>query len=90
MVLARKVNGLNPWPVAQTLYQGQVLRIWKAVALDENTDLAVGTVHLVQKHFDVATGQGILRLLEVQLPNAKRISAEAFLNAHHADGVQLG
>jgi methionyl-tRNA formyltransferase len=90
VVLARKINGLNPWPVAQTSYQGQVLRIWKAVAIDEATDLTAGTVRTTQKHFDVATGQGILRLLEVQLPNAKRISADAFLNAHHADGVQLG
>ena len=90
LVLARKVNGLNPWPVAQTVYQGQVLRIWKAIAIDEPCDLAAGTVRTTQKQFDVATGQGWLRLLEVQLPNAKRISAEAFLNAHHPDGVQLG
>ena len=90
LVLARKINGLNPWPVAQTLYQGQVLRIWKAIAIDEPCDLAAGTVRTTQKQFDVATGQGCLRLLEVQLPNAKRISADAFLNAHHPDGVQLG
>jgi methionyl-tRNA formyltransferase len=44
----------------------------------------------VHKKFDVATGQGILRLLEVQLPNGKRISAQAFLNAHDANGVKLG
>ena len=89
-VLARKINGLNPWPVAQTLYQGQVLRIWKAIDLNKPCRLPASTVQTTEKHFDVATGQGLLRLLEVQLPNAKRISAEAFLNAHSADGEQLG
>ena len=89
-VLVRKINGLNPWPVAQTLYQGQVLRIWKAVDLNKRCNLAAGIISAEEKHFDVATGQGWLRLLEVQLPNAKRISAEAFLNAHFADGEQLG
>jgi hypothetical protein len=39
----------------------------------------------------VATGQGVLRILQVQLPGGKRISAEDFLHSH-ADlpGLQLG
>jgi methionyl-tRNA formyltransferase len=44
----------------------------------------------VDKHIDVATGDGFVRLLEVQLPNGKRISAQAFLAAHAVNGVQLG
>jgi methionyl-tRNA formyltransferase len=89
-VIARKVRGLNAWPVAQTTYQGQVLRIWQAEPLSETTDLPAGVVRCVDKHIDVATGQGMVRLLEVQLPNGKRISAQAFLAAHAVDGVQLG
>jgi methionyl-tRNA formyltransferase len=89
-VISRKIRGLNPWPVAETTYQGQVLRIWQAEALAEPTELPVGVVSCVNKQFDVATGQGVLRLLEVQLPNGKRMTAQAFLNAHAANGVQLG
>jgi methionyl-tRNA formyltransferase len=89
-VIARKVRGLNAWPVAQTIYQGQVLRIWQAEPLAESCDLPAGTVRCTNKHLDVATGQGSLRLLEVQLPNGKRISAQAFLAAHTVNGVQLG
>ncbi len=88
-VIARKIRGLNPWPVAQTTYQGQVLRLWHAEALAETTNLAVGVVSCVHKKFDVATGQGMLRLLEVQLPNGKRMAAQAFLNAQDANGVTL-
>jgi len=89
-VIARKVRGLNAWPVAQTIYQEQVLRIWQAEPLVESTNLPAGTVRCTNKHIDVATGQGSLRLLEVQLPNGKRISAQAFLAAHNVNGVQLG
>ena len=89
-ILALKVRGLNTWPVAQTLYQGQVLRIWKAGAITGDTDLEPGIVSSLNKHMDVATGKGLLRLHEVQLPGGKRISAQAFLNAHDVNGVKLG
>ena len=86
----RNVRGLNPWPVAQTLYEGQVLRIWQAEAIKEETDLKPGTVRSLQKNMDVATGSGFLRLHEVQLPGGKRISVEAFLNSNVVNGVVLG
>jgi len=89
--IARKVRGLNAWPVAQTRYRGEVLRIWQAEALDADFNNRVpGQVCCAHKHIDVATGAGLLRLHEVQLPGGKRMTAEAFLNAHAADGVELG
>lgn len=88
--LSLKVRGLNAWPVAQTHYQDQVLRIWQAQAIDVEFDGVPGTVSCKHKTIDVATGLGWLRLLEVQLPGGKRISAQAFLAAHNMDGVILG
>ena len=88
--IALKVRGLNAWPVAQTLYQDNVLRIWQAEAIAVDTDLEPGIVSCVNKNMDVATGKGLLRLHEVQLPGGKRMTAQAFLNAHHVNGVKLG
>lgn len=87
--LARKVRGLNAWPVAQTLYQDKVLRIWQAEAIDESMQAEPGVMRLTGKYLDVATGQGVLRLHEVQLPGGKRMPVEAFLNAHKVDGLRL-
>ena len=89
--LARKIRGLNAWPVAQTLYQDKPLRIWQAQALDVTIQDMAGTILSREaRQLDVATGKGILRLLEVQLPNKKRMSSLDFLNAHQLTGVVLG
>jgi methionyl-tRNA formyltransferase len=89
--LDRKIRGLNPWPVAQTLYEGQILRIWQAEAIPTGRLLVEpGTVVAAAKSLDVATGEGLLRLLEVQLPGGNRLPAQAFLNSHHLLGVKLG
>lgn len=88
--IALKVRGLNAWPVAQTLYQDNVLRIWQAEVIEIDSDLEPGIVSCANKTIDVATGKGLLRLHEVQLPGGKRITAQAFLNAHQLKGVKLG
>lgn len=88
--LERKVAAFNPWPVAETRLQGQPLRIWRAEALEGDTVLAPGSVVTGKDTLDVATGQGLLRLLELQLPGAKRIVARDFLNAQTAPLLRLG
>jgi methionyl-tRNA formyltransferase len=88
--LARTIMGLNPWPVAQTLYEGQALRIWRAEALASASQTDPGTVICANKTLDVATGNGLLRLLEVQLPGGRRLTPEAFLSSHQPQGVKLG
>lgn len=88
--LDRKIRGLNSWPVAQTLYQGKVLRVWKSKVAEDESNLSPGTVSLQGKRMSVATAKGVLDVLEVQLPGKKRMDILAFLNAHDVDGVKLG
>ncbi len=88
-VLVRKIHGLNPWPMAHTLYQGNPMKIWEAQVLNESHTLQAGQVRATHKTFDVATGQGFVRIHELQLPNGKRMSASAFLAAHEVNGWVL-
>lgn len=90
LVLERRIRAFNPWPVAQTLFQGRDLRIWRAQAVDERADGEPGEVLGNPKTFDVITGEGVLRLLEVQLPGGRRLPAQDFLNAQTMKNVRLG
>ncbi len=88
--LDRKIRGLNGWPVAQTFFHGKILRIWRAAISKSEDRLAVGTVRQQDKRMSVGTGDGIIDLLEIQLPGRKRIDIQAFLNSHDVDGIRLG
>lgn len=88
--LVRKIHGLNPWPVAQTIYNGLTMKIWNAQVLNETTNLHAGQVRSNSKTLDVATSEGFIRIHELQMPNGKRMSASAFLAAHDLNGVTLG
>lgn len=88
--LDRKIRGLNAWPVAQTSLKGEVLRVWNCCLIDSAGSLTPGTISCANHALDVATGNGMLRLLEVQLPGGKRIAGKDFINAHPVDGEQLG
>jgi methionyl-tRNA formyltransferase len=85
--LSRQVRALIPWPVAQTRYLDQVLRVWEADTTQGTGpgDLPAGTVSSASKQgIEVATGRGNLRLLRVQLPGGRALSAGEFLNAQGA------
>jgi methionyl-tRNA formyltransferase len=88
--LVRKIHGFNPKPVAYTLYNDLAMKIWTAEALHETTNLEAGQARCTSKTLDVATGQGFVRIHELQMPNGKRMSATAFLAAHDLNGAKLG
>ena len=88
--LALQVRGLNAWPVAQTKLNSKVMRVWQAEAVAGDSSAIPGTILEDAKHIDVVTGEGILRLLEIQMPGKKRMRARDFLNAHQVAGLQLG
>ncbi len=91
--LDRKVRGLNSWPVGQTIFQGKNLRIWRSEVQgteDREQKAEAGTVVSDGKKMLVVTGDGLLSLLEVQLPGGKRLPVQAFLNSHQVDGIRLG
>lgn len=86
-VLDRLVRGMNPWPSAYTVYKGKQMKIWKAKPVTSgaegtanNTAAKPGEIVAVGKDFfDVATGEGVLRVLELQLEGKKRMNAHDFL-----------
>ena len=87
--IERLVQGLNSWPSAYTRWNGKVMKIWRAKA---ETGPAAGsqagggqpgTVTEIRKDsFAVQTGDGVLRVYEVQIPGKKRMETSAFLRGY--------
>jgi len=89
--LARRVRAFNSWPVAETRFEGRQLRIWEAAPVTRQVTAPPGTVLSAGKDgIDIACGAGVLRVLTVQLPGGRPLSAGDFINAHTLDGVRLG
>jgi methionyl-tRNA formyltransferase len=88
--LQRQICAFNPWPVAETVYRNQVLRVWRATVIPSSCLAPPGTLLIDGEHLDVVTGNGCLRLLEIQLPGGKRIAARDFINGHPESGLILG
>lgn len=81
--IERLIRGLNPWPSAYTSYHGKTMKLWKAKVVSADADgeaAAPGQILSVDKKgFTVQTGDGALRILELQMEGKKRMDAGAFL-----------
>lgn len=91
--IERLVRALDPWPSAYTFYKGKMMKIWKADATaaagkddgSKNSTLKGdrsenGTIDEVDKDsFSVKTGNGDLRVTEIQLEGKKRMNVHDFL-----------
>ncbi|HES76983.1 MAG TPA: methionyl-tRNA formyltransferase [bacterium] len=89
--LARRVMAFNPWPVTETRWKDETLRIWRAQAVNTNTRSPCGTVVATSRDgIDVATGEGVLRVQQLQRPGGKPLMAADFLNSHPMLAEVLG
>jgi methionyl-tRNA formyltransferase len=92
-LIHRQVRAFNPWPVAQTQFNGQQLRVWDAEAIAAprlGREPIPGTVlSATQEGIDVVCGSGILRILRLQLAGRKPLAAAQFLQGQRLDGMRF-
>jgi len=89
-----KVRAYRSWPVAETLLDGQRMRCWAASPATNSAGSAqAGPGAVITADAEgilVATGDGVLRLTEIQMPGRQRMPAAQFANGHPVTGKQLG
>jgi methionyl-tRNA formyltransferase len=92
--ISRQVRAFNPWPMAETRFKGEQLRIWEAEPI-ESPDLSglggpPGSVLTATREgIDVVCGTGVLRVLKLQLAGRKPLPAEEFLRGQRLDGTRF-
>lgn len=81
--IVNRVRGLSPWPGAYTYIGGERWMVWRATQSPGNPDVAPGTmIEVTKQSIQVATGDGVVVLREIQPPNSKRLTVAQYLAGH--------
>jgi methionyl-tRNA formyltransferase len=88
----RRVRAFNPWPMAETSFAGESLRVLRARIADQPaTEALPGTLlGIAEDGLRVACGDGVLAVRELQRAGKRPISARDFANAVRLDGLRFG
>lgn len=86
-LISRQVRAFNPFPVAHAMLGGEVCRIWMATAVGSAVNETPGKVLDVGATIQVACGEGVLSIEELQSPGGKRLKARDFVTGH---GLKVG
>lgn len=92
-VLERRIRAFDPFPGATCRFGDEVLKVWKALALSgDRKPAAAGTVLAVDSQgVQVACGEGVLQLQELQRPGGRRQPAALLAQALQLEaGNRLG
>jgi methionyl-tRNA formyltransferase len=89
--IARQVRAFNPWPVAQTLWEEQQLRVWEAHAFDAASSAAPGQVlALAQGGLLIQCADSVLSITKLQLAGRRVVSAGEFAGNRQLIGTRFG
>jgi methionyl-tRNA formyltransferase len=90
--LDRKIRAFNPWPVAETRFAGESLRVLQArIAEPIGAHDAPGTLlGIADDGLRVACGEGVLAVRELQRAGKRPVSARDFANAVRLAGLRFG
>ena len=85
---------MKPWPGTTTTLRGETIKVLSAVLedpSDHDSENAPGTIVQTAETINVQTGQGVIRLKEIQPSGKKPMSAAAYLRGKgELIGVKLG
>lgn len=86
------VRGVNPWPSAYTIYNGDTMKIWKTEVLGERSDKTPGTILKVDKDgIRISTEDNIILVKEIQMPGKKRVLVSEYIKGNTIEsGAILG
>jgi methionyl-tRNA formyltransferase len=96
--IERQIRAFNPWPVAETVLDGEPLRILAAQAepamiqpsKDDKSDHSGAIIAVHDDFMRVRCGQGCLRVTQVQRPGRRRVGVRDYSHSVALTGRRLG
>lgn len=90
--LERQIRAYDPWPGTATTLDGELMKLWKATAVDEECTEPPGTVvRVADEGIDVSCGGQIIRIEKLQMAGRKRVTAAEYLRGKTIEtGTILG
>lgn len=87
--IRNRIRGMVPWPVAYTVWQGKMLKIYKG-KIGAGSDTP-GEIISLDRGIEVACGKGSLFIEELQMEGGKQIGWQEFCRGHRLTaGERLG
>lgn len=85
--VSKLICGMNPWPVAYTHFNGEVMKIYKAKISEDDTSGENGEIlgFVKGKGLKVKCGEGCIFIEEIQFAGSKRMAVEDYLRGHSLD-----
>ena len=83
--IERNIRGYNPWPVAHTMLDNQIVKIWSA-EISENSSTSIGKIlSISKKGIEISTFSNNILLKIVQFPGKKAMTVKELLNGKKLD-----
>ena len=77
------VRGLDPWPVATAMIQDKRFKIYAVRPVERTTNQPAGTLlALTKQGLEVACGDGVLVITQLQAEGGKRMAAADYFRGH--------
>jgi len=88
--LHQQIRGLHPWPGTYFMHGDDCLKVSEAELIDTINAESSAPGIILDNHLTIACGRGALRLLKIQKPGGKWLSADEFLRGYPLrQGMQL-
>ena len=80
--LWREIRAFNPWPISHFSHNDASIKVRQAKVSESISDAPAGTIISADKNgIEIATGEGVLSLQNMQLPGKKPLSVGDILNS---------
>lgn len=89
--IEQQIRAFNPWPVAFSQLDDENVRLWEATATDEPSSQEPGVItNCSEEGIDVACGKGSVRLLRLQWPGGRALTAAEASHGRDLRGSRFG